>query len=318
MPRIPRRPAARTVPLAAALLASALLACGGGNVPLPDLSPASIGDTTGLLARGEYLVRTAAVCGHCHAADPRNPDGPLSGGLAFRNWRLGTVRAANLTPDPETGLGRWSEAEIVRAIRTGEDREGHVLAPVMPYEWLHGMSDRDALSVARYLKSLPPVRNEVRNNPNLVYRLARVFFLGPERATHTPDPRREASPEYGRYLANHVSLCADCHTPRGGLQSAPDRDRLFAGNASPPPSFPANPSNLTPDTATGIGRWSEEDFVRALRTGVNPAGDTLHPFMPWREYRRMSDGDLRALYRYLRTLRPIRNEVPDRPAQAAG
>ena len=303
-------------------LATAAAACGGGKVPLPSLSTSTVGDTAGLVRRGEYLVRNVAVCGHCHAADPRDPDGPLSGGLAFRNWRLGTVRAANLTPDPATGLGAWSDAEIVRAIRNGEDREGHTLAPVMPYEWLHGMSDRDALAIARYLKSQPPVRNELHNQPNLVYRAARLFFLGPkgERAPRA-EPQRAATAEYGGYLADHVGLCADCHTPRTGLQSRHDRGRLYAGNVKAPPSFPAYPANLTPDTATGIGRWSEADFVRALRTGIDAEGDSIHPFMPWREYRRMTDGDLQAIYRYLRTVRPIRNEVPEKappPARAGG
>ena len=93
-------------------------------------------------------MRDVAVCGQCHAADPRDPDGPLSGGFAFRNWRLGTIRAANLTPDSATGLGAWTDAEIVGAIRNGETRHGHLLAPVMPYRWLSGMSDRDALAVA--------------------------------------------------------------------------------------------------------------------------------------------------------------------------
>lgn len=124
---------------AGVLLPLTQVACGGGNIPLPDLSRSAIGDTTGLVAHGEYLVRNASVCGHCHAEDPKqNPDGPLIGGMEFQSWRLGTIRAANLTPDSATGLGLWSESQIVRAIRTGEDREGDVLAPVMPYEWFHG------------------------------------------------------------------------------------------------------------------------------------------------------------------------------------
>jgi mono/diheme cytochrome c family protein len=297
----------------AALLLAVMAGCGGGNVPLPDLTSAAVGDTTGLVERGRYIVLNVAVCGHCHAADPqRDPDGPLTGGLAFRNWRLGTVRAANLTPDSVTGLGRWTEAEVMRAIRTGEDREGHVLAPVMPYEWFNEMSNRDALAIARYLKSQEPVRNEVTNRPNLVYRAARLLFLGPKRSRTVSAPAEGPTAEYGRYLANHVGLCADCHTPRSGVRAAPDRSRLFAGNASPPDGFPANPANLTPDTATGIGGWSEEDFVRTLRTGINPRGDSLHGFMPWREYRRMSDDDLQAIFRYLRTLEPTRNTVPRR------
>lgn len=296
----------------AGLLIIALSACGGGNVPLPSLAPSDIGDTTGLVARGEYLVRDVAVCGHCHAKDPRDPDGPLSGGYAFRNWRLGTIRAANLTPDSATGLGAWTDAEVVRAIRSGDDRHGRVLAPVMPYEWFRGMSDRDALAIVRYLRTLPPVRNPVRNRPNLVYRLARIFVLGPT-DPRDPGPLRPGpTPEYGRYLANHVALCADCHTPRSGLQSRPDRDRLFAGDATPPSGFPANPANLTPEDETGIGRWTEADFLRTLRTGVNPRGDSLHVFMPWRQIRRMRDEDLRAIHAYLRTLPPIRNPVPHR------
>ena len=291
------------------ILTSVLSGCGGGHVALPDLSPLAIGDTTGLVARGEYIVRNVAVCGHCHAADPRNSDGPLSGGMAFSNWRLGTVRASNLTPDSATGIGAWTDAELVRALRAGEDRDGDVLAPVMPYEWFHGMSDRDAFAVARYLKSRSAVTNAVDNDPNLVYRLARVFVLGPKKGERAPVPPRAATAEYGRYLANHVSLCADCHTPRSGIQAKSDHDRLFAGSTDPPAGFPAKPANLTPDSATGIGRWSEAGFLRTLRTGVNPRGDSLHAFMPWRELRRMTDDDLRAIYRYLRTVPPIRNEV---------
>jgi mono/diheme cytochrome c family protein len=304
---------------AAPLLLLVAAGCGGGSVPLPDLAAAAAGDTAGLVQRGEYLVRNVAVCGHCHAADPqRDPDGPLSGGMAFRNWRLGTIRASNLTPDSATGLGAWTEAEIVRAVRSGVDREGRLLAPVMPYAWLSGMSDRDALAIARYLKSRPPVRNEVRSRPNLVYRAARALVLGPAEADAPRAPRRGPTPEYGRYLADHVALCADCHTPHGGIRSTPDLRRLYAGDASPRGGFPAAPANLTPDTATGIGAWSEADFLRTLRTGTNPAGDTLHPFMPWREYRRMTDDDLRAIHRYLRTLPPVRNRVPEREAGAGG
>ncbi|MGQ0814869.1 MAG: c-type cytochrome [Gemmatimonadota bacterium] len=294
-------------------LLSACFTCGGGDVPLPELTPSTIGDTAGLVARGEYIVRNLAVCGHCHAADPKNPDGVLSGGLAFENWRLGTIRASNLTADSATGLGSWSEQEIVRAIRAGEDRDGDLLAPVMPYEWFHGMADRDALAVARYLKTVRPVRNDIDNDPNLIYKLAKAFVL---RVRAEPSPRaapiREAAAPYGEYLANHVALCADCHTPREGIQNTTDHDRLFAGNDEPPPSFPAHPANLTPDSATGIGRWSEQDFMRALRTGITPVGDTLHTFMPWQQFRRMTDDDLRAIYRYLRTLPAIRNRITRR------
>ena len=294
-----------------ALAILSFTACTGGQA-LPDLAPAVAGDTAGLVARGEYIVRSVAVCGHCHAADPAEPDGPLSGGLAFRNWRLGTVRAANLTPEPVTGVGGWTDAEIVRAVRNGVDDDGRVLAPVMPYAWLSGMSERDALAVARYLRTLRPVRNTVRQDHSLIYAIGDLLFLGSARSLRPIAPPRAASAEYGEYLALHVALCADCHTRRHGLRNEHDMEWLFAGNADPPDGFPANPSNITPDNSTGIGTWDEEDFLRTLRTGVTPDGRDVHPFMPWRQYSRMTENDLRAIYRYLRTVRPIVNRVPAR------
>ena len=308
-----QRMAARhsSVTLGAVLCAAAVVGCQRSHIPLPALTTATIGDTVGLVARGEYIVRNVAVCGQCHAEEPRrNRDGPLSGGMEFSNRRIGTARASNLTPDSATGLGAWSDAEIVRALRNGQSKDGRLLIPVMPYEWFHGMSDRDALAVARYLHGLPPVRNEVRQSPNFWFRLGKLLFLGPKPPISTAAPPQGATVEYGAYVSQHVALCADCHTPRSGIRAAPDRQRLFAGMTDPPGGFPANPSNLTPDSATGIGEWSEEQFLRTLRTGVNPQGDSLHPFMPWREVRRMSDGDLRAIYRFLRSVPSIHNEVP--------
>jgi mono/diheme cytochrome c family protein len=296
-----------TIVLSALFLISA---CGGGHVQLPDLSHTLGQDTAGLTARGEYIVRNVAVCGHCHAQNPKNPDGPLSGGMEFKNWRIGTVRASNLTPDNETGLGAWSEAEIVRAIRNGEDRAGHLLTPVMPYEWFHDMSDADALAVARYLKSLPPVRNAVETDHSFAYKFAKIFFLKVKGGAAEPVPARDVNPRYGYYLATHVALCADCHTPRGGLQQKPKLDELFSGDPTPPAGFPANPANLTPDEKTGIGKWSEADFIRTIRTGTDPANHKLHRFMPYEYFRRMTDNDLRAIYRYLMTLPPISNQVP--------
>ena len=265
-------------------------------------------DTGDLVARGRYIVRNAATCGGCHAASEQNPDGPLSGGMEFKDWRLGTIRAANLTPDSATGIGAWSEADIVRALRNGQRPSGRVLAPVMPYDWMHRMSDADAFAVAYYLKSQPPVNNEVHQSPNLVFRTAQLF-RAPDNPIVVVAPRRGPTAAYGDYLANHVAMCAHCHTPRSGVRDEYDDKRAYAGDASPPKGFPMNPANITPDSATGIGRWTETEFIRTMRTGVDPSGDTLHPIMPWRTMGRMTDDDLRAIYRYLRTVTPIYNSV---------
>lgn len=297
------------------LLTAALLAvgCRSAQVTLPILPATGPADVATLASRGEYIVRNVSVCGQCHAADPkRDVDGPLSGGREFRDWRVGTARAANLTPDSATGLGTWSDAEVVRSLRNGQRKDGRLLAPIMPYEWLHLMSDTDALAVTKYLKSLPPVRNEVKQSPSIWFNLAKIF-LGPKPTIPVSAPPRAATADFGGYLAQHVGLCADCHTPRTGVRSAPDKSRLFVGMNDPPKGFPSNPPNLTPDPDTGIGTWSEEDFVRTIRTGVNPSGRNLHPFMPWRQIQRMTDDDLRAIYRYLRALPPVRNNVPRRP-----
>src|SRR5207253_9430727 len=125
------------------------LACSHAQVPLPAFSPAIVSAATA--ARGEYIVRNVAVCGSCHAADPkRDVDGPLSGGMEFRDWRIGIARASNLTPDAETRLGSWSEAEIVRAIRSGQREDGRLLAPAMPYASFLAITDEGALDVRRY------------------------------------------------------------------------------------------------------------------------------------------------------------------------
>lgn len=289
-----------------ALATLLLMSCSTSHVPLPAVTAAT--DATASIARGEYIVRTVSSCSGCHAADRKNPDSPLSGGAEFRDWRIGTARGSNLTSDVATGLGSWSEAEIVRALRNGERKDGRLLAPVMPYEWYHEMSDGDAFAVARYLKSLPPVRNEVTQSPSFWFKLGKLF-LGPKPAIVATAPPRGATPEYGAYLAQHVGLCADCHTQRTGLMQKPDKSRLFAGMSKPPKDFPMHPANLTADLETGIGKWSEADFVKAMRTGVTPEGEKLNSFMPWPAFKQMSDDDLRAIYLFLRTLPPIHNNV---------
>lgn len=308
--------APRRAPARYAAFALLLAAACHRSVPLPTLQPVTAEDDAELVARGEYIVRNAASCGGCHG-ERGKPDGPLAGGSEFKDWRIGTARASNLTPDATTGLGTWTDAEIVRTLRTGEAKDGRLLAPVMPYDWFSGMSDDDALAVARYLKSETPVAHDVRESPNTTFKLAKALFLGPKHTEQRTAPRRGPTAAYGEYLSQHVALCGECHTPRHGLESTADRGRLFAGDAHPPKDFPANPSNLTPDSATGIGRWSEAQFIQTIRTGLNPEGDSLSSFMPWHQNRRMTDDDLRAIYRYLRTIRPVENVVPRRPPAAA-
>ena len=261
-------------------------------------SIADAADTS--VSRGEYIVRTVAVCGSCHAADQKNPDGPLSGGAKFEDWRFGTIYAANLTPDMQTGLGSWTEAEITTALRAGHRKGGRLLVPVMPYAWFHDMSDDDALAVAHYLKSLAPVNNPIKQHLNLMFKMGKPF-IGANAATAITAPARGATPEYGAYLSQHVGLCGECHTPRTKMMQKPEMDHLFQGMKNPPKAFPAKPPNIT---STGRpGSWTEDQFVTTVRTGVRPDGYKLNPFMPYAQFSRMSDDDVRAIYLYLKTIR---------------
>lgn len=265
------------------------------------------------IARGEYLYKTVSVCGACHSAGgEENPDLLPTGGREFNIRELGTIFTPNITPALETGIGRWSDGEVIRAIREGVDRDDRFLV-LMPSEEFVGMSDSDVQAIVAYLRSLDPVENETDDfQPSVMGRVLLSFFASP------PDPitgaviapPRGPTAEYGEYLANSVSPCAACHTPR--VRGSIDKDRLWSGGEG----FDVGDNtiyadNLTLDVETGIGGWTQEDFFRAIRTGRNPQGQPLLLPMPWPQLRNMLDDDLLAIWLHIKTIEPIRNEVPE-------
>ena len=271
--------------------------------------------------RGQYLYEHSLLCWGCHGSDgSRSPREPQAGGRLFDMKKIGPgfgyVYGTNLTSDPTTGIGAWSDGEIVRAIREGLGRDGRVIFPVMAYQFYHGLSDDDALALVAYLRSLAPVRNAVssRRLSFVAKALMAISFIKPE--SPITGPVRAPSPgstvAYGEYLTWHASGCAECHTPRDPKTAALDRDRLLAGGLFPFPEdgFATTGSNLTSDVDTGIGRWSEDQFIRALQTGVRPNGTVLLPFMPWPAYAQWSREDLHAVWQYLRSLQPVAHQVP--------
>jgi mono/diheme cytochrome c family protein len=273
------------------------------------------------VARGEYLYKYSLGCWECHGSQgSHSPEEPQAGGLEFDMTDIGPgfglVYAANLTPDVETGIGTWSDGELVRSLREGLDREGHLLFPIMEAELWHSLSDEDVLALVAYLRSLPPVRNEVPANrlSFAAKALIAVGVLKPQPPVTAPvvAPPRAATPEYGKYLAWHASTCFGCHTPRDPNTGQFDRTRPFAGGlfAFPEEGFTTTGSNLTPDVTTGIGDWTEEQFMTAMRTGLRPDGTVMLPFMPWPSYGQWSEDDLRAVWLYLRSLEPVVHEVP--------
>jgi len=273
------------------------------------------------VARGEYLYNYTLLCWSCHGSQGgHSPEEPQAGGREFDATGIGPgfgfFYASNLTPDPETGIGAWSDGELVRAIREGLNREGHLIFPIMEAEWYRDLSDEDALALVAYLRSLPPVRNEVPAN-RLYFAAKALTALGilkPQPPVTAPvvAPPRGATAEYGKYLASHASTCAGCHTPRDPNNGQYDMSRPFAGGLFPFPEegFSTTGSNITPDVATGIGDWTEEQFMTAMRTGLRPDGTVMLTFMPWPWYARWGEDDLRAVWLYLRSLEPVVHEVP--------
>jgi mono/diheme cytochrome c family protein len=257
--------------------------------------------------RGAYLVNAVAVCGNCHtphdAASTPIPGMELAGGREF-DIEAGHIVGSNITPDRETGIGNWSVGQIVYAVRNGFRPDGTIIGPPMPIQSYRHLSDRDAMAIALYLKSLKPVRQEVARSR---YKAPLPSSYGPV-VGHVAEPDRHDKIAYGAYLAGPVAHCIDCHTPRHG----PDLDLSHIGIGGREfPDF-GNPEtrtvsrNITPDPETGIGKWSDADVKAAILLGHRPDGTKLARTMPFDAYNGMSSDDINAIVDYLRTLKPLK------------
>lgn len=277
--------------------------------------PIAASADTAVIARGRYIVRTVGDCGTCHGATSQwdayaaGADVPLSGGFEFK-IPPGEIRVRNITPDPETGIGNISDGKIARAIRFGVGHDGRALLPFME---IQGLSDEDLTAVISYLKTQPPVHNVVPNHHfNFLGMIVRATVLANPVGPKSPPPvtsPRGATVENGRYLAGSVANCWACHTQRDpntgdligtlyggtvGFTDDLDRSRTW------------NPPNLTPAPRTGRSAiFSEDQFVARFRAGPVLPGSP----MPWQFFSRMTDDDLRAIYRFLKTLPPVERDV---------
>lgn len=272
-------------------------------------APATL--AAGDAARGAVIFALAGGCG-CHTPD----EGPVGAGGRPIETPFGRFYGTNITPDAETGIGAWSDAEIIAAIRAGDAR-GRVEAPVMPYAEYAGMADDDVADLVAHLRTLPAIRRENRPAevrlplPQLAYRAWRLLFA---RGAPPPAAAPAEAVARGRYLVDHVALCVDCHTPRTRL-GALERARYLAGTEDGPGGQVV--PNITPDDATGIGEWSERDIVRLLRQGMMPNMDNVQGAMAevvdgvggGPGYAQAPDDELRAIAKYLKTVPPISNKV---------
>jgi mono/diheme cytochrome c family protein len=277
--------------------------------PMPELRAST---DSAVIARGRYLAYGAAFCAGCHTTVDKAPavdagqELPLSGGHV---WDIppGLIRSPNLTPDSATGIGRYTDAQLVRAIRYGVRHDGRAMLPFMAFQ---NMADDDLVALISFLRAQPPVRNPVPDHdPTMLGKAVLAFMIKPKGPDGTPPQRSPVglSIERGKYLAEAVSDCAGCHTQRNMMDGSFTGPRFAGGGifeVEQKPGYVFVSPNLTPDSATGrMARWTEDQFVARFRTGRTIKESP----MPWGPLRKMSDDDLRSIYRYLTSLPPVRN-----------
>lgn len=282
------------------------------DAPAP---PVAASSDSAVVARGRYIVRNVAACASCHgdparyAAFERGEDVPLGGGYA---WRIppGTFYAHNITPDAETGLGAVPDGAIARALRFGVGHDGRALLPFMEFQ---GLSGEDLAAVISYLRAQPAVRNAVPpHHYNVVGMIVKATLLAkPVGPASAPPQRNPTGPtvENGRYLAESVARCGACHTQRdpatGAFTGAPFAGATGVGDHNNPRRS-WSPPNITAAPGTGrLATLDEDGFVARVRGGRVIAGSP----MPWQCYQRMNDDDLRAIYRYLKTVAPAEHDA---------
>jgi len=257
-----------------------------------------------LVERGAYLVGSVMVCHNCHT--PRGPQGPdlsraLSGGSQVFDEPRFKVSGSNITPDKDTGIGGWSDAELKRFLVSGKRPDGTRVAPIMPTAFYDVLTARDLDALTAYLRSVPAVRHEV---PAPEYRMTSK----PETPTYAGKQASEAELgdplAHGRYLLT-IAHCLECHTPEG-----PSAVHDFAGASGKGGRTFKGPwgesvsANITSDPAAGLGRWSDEEIKRAITQGIARDGHKLKPPMAYAAYAGMTAQDLDAIVAFLRTLPP--------------
>ena len=266
-------------------------------------------DATDAVARGRYLT-DAADCEACHTAEGGKA---FAGGRAFKT-AFGTLYSPNITPDAQTGIGAWSDADFLRALHQGVSRDGTRLYPAFPYAAYTYLTDEDVLAIKTYLLTLAPVRSTPPDN-TLAFPFNQRWLMSVWSSLFNPNerfrPAADRSPEWNRgaYLVEGLGHCGDCHTPRNALQAL-DNGHKFAGAIAD--GWRAY--NITMDQASGIGGWSETELAEYLSTGHATGRGTASGPMAEAvalSLSKLTPGDLHALAVYLRSVPPI--STPDLP-----
>jgi mono/diheme cytochrome c family protein len=276
------------------------------DAPYPAIHAST--DST-IIANGKYLFYGPAHCMECHGnkSIAQNTDSVPSGGFQFV-LPIGVMTAPNITSDKEFGIGNFTDAQIARTLRYGVGSDSRAVFDFMPF---HNTSDEDLTAIISYIRTLPAEHVErPRVQLNTLGRVVTAFLLKPVGPAGPVEKKveRAVSVEYGKYLAHSVANCRGCHTNRD-LMTGAFIGKDFAGGFKM--DVPGKPGmflvsrNLTPDKETGhIYSWSEEKFIQRFRQGKLIADSP----MPWGPFGKMSDDDLKAIYKYLNTVDPVKND----------
>lgn len=281
-----------------------LAAAGMGTV----LCGEAVAQDAELIARGKYLIEGPVACGNCHHSRDETlafiPGKEFAGGFHIVEEGVFDAHAANITPDPDTGIGTWSDAEIISAIREGKTPDGRIIFPPMAVPTYNMMSDDDVKAIVAYLRTVPAVHNEV---PESTYSIPQQAMPP---AKGDPAPPASDKVAYGGYIVNALAHCFECHTPFTP-EGMPDMTKLGAGGFKIHlgPGIEVVTANITPDPETGIGNWTDAEIKAAIVDAVRPNGGKLAPPMPYSFFKTMTDEDLDAVVAYLRTIPPISNKV---------
>ncbi len=262
-----------------------------------------------LVQRGEYLVNGPMACSNCHGTRAQDfsivPGMEFAGGFHLIDPAF-DVYSANITPDKDTGIGNWTDEQIITVIRRGIDDKGKIIFPPMPVPTYNNLSDDDVKAVVAYLRTLKPVHNEVPE--------AQDKWNIPQQAMPPakglPAPPMTDKVAYGRYIVTAQAHCFECHTPLGA-NGQPDMSKAGAGgmDITLAPGMVVRTANITSDAETGIGKWSDQDIRKALTEGVTPTGQHLSPPMPFPWFKNMTADDVDAVIAFIRTLPPVVNKV---------
>ncbi len=262
------------------------------------------------LERGSYLVNSLGACSNCHT--PRNPppaggpnlDKRLSGGFQVFNEPFFTVKGSNVTPDKDSGIGAWSDADIKRALTEGVRPSGVPLAMVMPYSFLRVLTPNDLDAVVAYLKSIPAVRNEVQPP---VYKIAQPSPPLPSAEKPMTEEQLKDIVKHGFYVAS-LAHCMACHSrvsedvPADFKNAWGKGGRVFKG-----PFGEATAANISGNKEKGLGGWTDAEIKRVLTEGISKDGRKLKPPMIdyVAYYKTWKDDDIDALIAWIRTIPPI-------------